>query len=84
MFLAGAGAVLIQVPGLAPPQAGAVLSSCSLAYIAGTLLCRRWTPRPGLAGTLRPFAAARATAAGLTALVAPTLVQRHGERVIAA
>ena len=172
IFLAGSGVVLISVLGLSPTQAGAVMSTCSLAYIAGTLLCRRWIPTLGLAGavaraswltaaaalglavlaitdarsvlavmvpvwlyalghgvhnpcgqagsvgpfphaagtasalagfvlgvvafglglwlghtldgTVRPFAAAMASAAGLTVLVARTLVQRHGERVMAA
>ena len=172
IFLAGSGFVLIKVLGLVPTQAGAVMCTCSLAYIAGTLLCRRWIPKLGLAGavaraswltaaaalglvvlaifdtrsvlavmvpvwlyalghgvhnpcgqtgsvgpfphaagmasalagfvlgvvafgiglwlgraldgTVRPFAAAMATAAVLTVLVARTLVQRHGERVIAA
>ena len=172
IFLAGSGFVLIRVLGLAPAQAGVVMSSCSLGYIAGTLLCRRWIPRLGLAGavaraswltcaaaaglvlaaitdtrsvlalmlpiwaysmghgvhnpcgqagsvgpfphaagmasalagfvlgvvafgiglwlghaldgTVRPFAAAMATAAMLTVLVARTLVQRHGDRVVVA
>ncbi len=169
IFLAGSGFVLISVLGLAPGWAGLVMSSCSLAYISGTLLCRRWIPRLGLTGavarggwftaaaclallllaatdarsviavmapvwlyalghgvhmpcgqagavgpfprsaglasalagfgtaavafgaglwlgqsldgTVRPFALAMATAAGLTALVAWTLVQRDGNRL---
>lgn len=169
VFLAGSGFVLIGVLGLAPGWAGLVMGSCSLAYISGTLLCRRWIPRLGLTGavargawfsaaacmallvlaatdarspvavmapvwlyalghgvhmpcgqagavgpfpraaglasalagfataalafgiglwlgqsldgTVRPFALAMATAAGLTALVARTLVQRDGNRL---
>ncbi|MBI5258401.1 MAG: multidrug effflux MFS transporter [Burkholderiales bacterium] len=50
VFLAGAGFVLIGVLGLTPLVAGAVMSSTSLAYIAGTFICRRWLPRHGLAG----------------------------------
>jgi DHA1 family bicyclomycin/chloramphenicol resistance-like MFS transporter len=52
IFLAGSGFVLIGVLKLAPSAAGAVMSTCSLAYIAGTLLCRRWIPRLGLAGSV--------------------------------
>jgi DHA1 family bicyclomycin/chloramphenicol resistance-like MFS transporter len=51
-FLAGSGFVLIGVLGLAPGRAGLVMSSCSVAYIAGTLLCRRWIPRLGLVGAV--------------------------------
>ena len=51
-FLAGSGFVLIGVLGLPPGRAGLVMSTCSLAYIAGTLLCRRWIPRLGLAGAV--------------------------------
>lgn len=52
IFLAGSGFVLIGVLKLSPVAAGAVMSTCSLAYIAGTLLCRRWIPRLGLAGSV--------------------------------
>jgi DHA1 family bicyclomycin/chloramphenicol resistance-like MFS transporter len=52
IFLAGSGFVLIGVLGLTPAIAGAVMSTCSMAYIAGTLLCRRWIPRLGLAGAV--------------------------------
>ena len=49
VFLAGSGFVLIGALGLAPAVAGSVMSTCAMAYIAGTLLCRRWIPRLGLA-----------------------------------
>lgn len=52
VFLAGAGFVLIGVLGLAPVHAGIVMSTTSLAYIAGTFICRRWLPRHGLAGAV--------------------------------
>lgn len=52
IFLAGSGFVLIRALGLTPALAGAVMSSCALAYIGGTLLCRRWIPRLGLAGAV--------------------------------
>lgn len=52
IFLAGSGFVLIGVLRLSPALAGLVMSTCSMAYIAGTLLCRRWIPRLGLAGAV--------------------------------
>ena len=52
VFLAGSGFVLIDTLGLSPAKAGAVISTCSLAYISGTLLCRRWIPRLGLAASV--------------------------------
>jgi DHA1 family bicyclomycin/chloramphenicol resistance-like MFS transporter len=48
IFLAGSGFVLIRVLGLGPGVAGVVMSTTSVAYIAGTLLCRRWLPQLGL------------------------------------
>ncbi len=53
IFLASSGFVLIGVLGLAPGRAGLVMSSCSVAYISGTLLCRRWIPRLGLVGAVQ-------------------------------
>jgi DHA1 family bicyclomycin/chloramphenicol resistance-like MFS transporter len=52
VFLAGSGFVLIGVLKLSPAVAGMVMSTCSMAYITGTLLCRRWIPRLGLAGAV--------------------------------
>ena len=53
IFLAGSGFVLIGVLKLSPAVAGMVMSTCSMSYIVGTLLCRRWIPRFGLAGAVR-------------------------------
>ncbi len=74
IFLAGSGVVLIGSVGLAPATAGAVMSTCAIAYIAGTLLCRRWIPRLGLAGAVGR--AAWLTLAASVALV--LLAQRPG------
>ena len=52
IFLSSSGFVLIKVLGLGPTQAGVVMGTCSLAYICGTLLCRRWIPPLGLAGAV--------------------------------
>jgi DHA1 family bicyclomycin/chloramphenicol resistance-like MFS transporter len=69
IFLAGSGFVLIGVLKLPASTAGMVMSTCSLAYIAGTLLCRRWIPRLGLAG-----AVARAGWFSLAACVAMAML----------
>jgi MFS transporter, DHA1 family, multidrug resistance protein len=67
VFLAGSGVTLIGVLGLKPPVAGAVMSTMSLAYIAGTLFCRRWLPRHGLRQTV--LRGSRFTAAALAGLL---------------
>lgn len=72
VFLAGSGFVLIGALGLQPAAAGAVMSTCALAYIAGTLLCRRWIPRLGLAG-----AVGRAAWITLAACVALVLLSQQ-------
>jgi len=66
VFLAASGFVLIRVLGLGVPLAGAVMSTSSVAYISGTLLCRRWIPRHGLAGA--SLRASRFTMAAALAL----------------
>ena len=64
IFLAASGFVLIGALGLSPTRAGAVMSTCSVAYVGGTLLCRRWIPQLGLPGAVAR-AAWLTTAAGL-------------------
>ena len=73
IFLAGSGFVLISDIGMRPTTAGAVMSLCAVAYITGTLLCRRWIPRLGLAGSVGR--AAWITLAACVALV--LLSQQH-------
>ena len=58
-FLASSSFVFIQVLGLGKTQYGLVMLWSSLAYIAGTFVCRRWLPRYGVRGSV-------ARAAGLT------------------
>lgn len=72
VFLAGAGFVLIGVLGLAPFPAGLVMSTTSLAYIAGTFFCRSWLPRHGLAGAVQRGAGFTLAAALGMALLAFT------------
>lgn len=66
--LAGSSFIFIDVLKLSPAQYGLALASCSLAYIAGTFICRRWILRHGLAGAVRR--AAWLTLAGGGAIVA--------------
>ena len=69
IFLAGSGFVLIRVLGLGVGTAGLVMSTMSMCYIGGTLLCRRWIPRLGLDGAvLRASRFTMAAALGLAAL----------------
>lgn len=69
VFLAGSGFVLIRVLGLGSGVAGLVMATTSLAYMAGTLICRRWIPRLGLRGaTLRATGFTVAAALALAAL----------------
>ncbi len=58
-FLATSSFVFIQVLGLTKTQYGLVMLWSSLAYIAGTFLCRVWLPRHGVRGSV-------ARAAGLS------------------
>lgn len=58
-FLASSSFVFIQVLELSKTQYGLVMLWNSLAYIAGTFVCRRWLPRHGVRGSV-------ARAAGLT------------------
>ena len=52
-LLAASSFVYIGVLGLSPQGQGTVLALASLSYLAGTLLCRRWIVRHGLAGAVR-------------------------------
>jgi DHA1 family bicyclomycin/chloramphenicol resistance-like MFS transporter len=67
VFLAASGVALIGVLGLSPRSAGLVMSTMSLCYIGGTLFCRRWLPRHGLAGTV--LRGSRFTAVALVGLL---------------
>jgi MFS transporter, DHA1 family, multidrug resistance protein len=51
--LAGSSFVYIDVLGLSPAGYGVAMASGSLAYLAGTFVCRRWITRFGMAGTVR-------------------------------
>jgi MFS transporter, DHA1 family, multidrug resistance protein len=52
-LLAGSSFVFIDVLGTTRLEYGAILASCSVAYVAGTWLCRRLLVRHGLAGAVR-------------------------------
>lgn len=61
VFLAGSSFVLIQGLGLSVWQCGLAMGTGSLAYVVGTMICRRLLPRYGLPGAV-------VRAAGFTAL----------------
>ncbi len=52
-LLAASSFVYMNVFGLSPAAYGGAMALGSLSYLAGTLLCRRWIRRHGLAGTVR-------------------------------
>ena len=52
-ILASSSFVFMDVLGLSPTAYGAVMALGSLSYIAGTVACRRWVPRVGMAGAVR-------------------------------
>ncbi len=52
-MLAGSSFVFINVLGVGRAAFGAILGSISIAYISGTILCRRLLRRHGLRGTVR-------------------------------
>ena len=51
-LLAGSSFVYINVLGLSPVAYGAAMATGSVAYVAGTLVCRRWITRFGMDGTV--------------------------------
>ncbi|KPF53117.1 MFS transporter [beta proteobacterium AAP51] len=83
-LLAASSFVYMDVLGLSPAAYGAAMALGSLSYLAGTLLCRRWIPRHGMAGSVARGAVftlaagllfAGAAAAGVQALWAVLLPQ---------
>ena len=56
-FLASSSFVYIEVLGTSRPVYGLFLASASIAYLAGTFVCRRWIARHGIARTVRRAAA---------------------------
>jgi DHA1 family bicyclomycin/chloramphenicol resistance-like MFS transporter len=53
IFLAGSAFVYIDVLGVTPAVYGAVMALGSLAYIAGTVVGRRWIASSGMRGAVR-------------------------------
>ncbi len=51
--LAGSSFIYIDLLGLSPAVYGLAMGSGSVAYLAGTLLCRRWIVRHGIAGAVK-------------------------------
>jgi DHA1 family bicyclomycin/chloramphenicol resistance-like MFS transporter len=75
-ILAGSSFVYIGELGLTPAAYGLALASGSLAYLAGTFVCRRWVAARGLAGAVQR-AAWCTLAAGLLSVL-PVLAGSHG------
>ena len=72
VFLAGASFVLIDRLGLSAWLCGLAMGSNSLAYVAGTFICRRLLSRHGLVGAVQRGAGVSAVAALCMALAAVT------------
>jgi MFS transporter, DHA1 family, multidrug resistance protein len=51
-LLAGSSFVYIDALGFSPAAYGAAMAAGSLSYIAGTVVCRRWIARVGMAGAV--------------------------------
>jgi MFS transporter, DHA1 family, multidrug resistance protein len=52
-YLAGSSFVYIDVLGTSRGAYGLILATNSIAYLAGTFLCRRWLVRHGMAGAVK-------------------------------
>jgi DHA1 family bicyclomycin/chloramphenicol resistance-like MFS transporter len=52
VILAGSSFMFIEHLGLSPLAYGAAMASGSLAYMAGTFVCRRWVARHGVVGAV--------------------------------
>jgi DHA1 family bicyclomycin/chloramphenicol resistance-like MFS transporter len=52
-FLAASSFVFMNLLGLSNPQYGGLMALNSLAYVAGTFLCRHWLPRFGVRRALK-------------------------------
>ncbi len=92
-FLASSSFVYIEVLGTSKALYGVFLASASVAYLAGTIMCRRWITRHGIARTVRRGAAfslvggvgmAALSLAGITsawAICLPQLVFNFGHGI---
>lgn len=92
-FLAGSSFVLIDVLGSSRWACGLYIAGCSVSYIVGTVWCRRWLPRHGLAGSVKRGAAftlagglsmvglAAAGVIGPWAIVVPQFVYAFGHGI---
>jgi DHA1 family bicyclomycin/chloramphenicol resistance-like MFS transporter len=74
-LLAGSSFTYMDVLGLSPAAYGAAMALGSLSYIAGTVVCRRWIPRLGMAGVVHRGAYFTLASGSLFALLAAAGVQ---------
>lgn len=70
LFLSGSAFLLIEQRGLTIVEYGAVLSLCSLAYLAGTVICRRALQAYGLRNTICGASLVGLAGGGAAALLA--------------
>lgn len=75
VFLAGSSFVYIGVLGLSPAWYGAAMALCSISYLIGTFVCRRWLPVLGVPGAVQRAAWFTLAGGGSMALLALAGVQ---------
>lgn len=75
LFLVGSSFVMMRLLHLTPVQYGLTLMAISAAYVGGTLVCRRWLPRLGVAHTARRGALLTLAGGGTMAVLALAGVQ---------
>lgn len=63
--LAGSSFIYIELLGLSPAAYGLAMGSGSMAYLAGTVVCRRWIVRHGLGGAVKRAGAFSLAGGGL-------------------
>ncbi|MEY4753764.1 MAG: hypothetical protein RJA44_1439 [Pseudomonadota bacterium] len=75
LFLAGSSFVYIGVLGLSPTGYGLAAGLCSVSYLIGTFVCRRWLARVGVAGAVQYAAGFTLAGGAAMALLALAGVQ---------
>ena len=80
-ILAGSSFVYIELLGVSPGAYGLCMAAGSTSYLLGTVVCRRWLARLGMAGAVRR-GAAFTLAAGVIMLVLAALDVHHAGAVL--
>jgi DHA1 family bicyclomycin/chloramphenicol resistance-like MFS transporter len=74
-FLGGSSFTYMTTFGLSRPVYGLVVASSAIAYLTGTVICRRWLARHGIRGAIRR--GGFITLAGALLFALPTLANAH-------